>query len=110
YPRSTKGPVGTAIFYDFRGIHRAEPFQKGTPRTALFAQYANRDMPTGEPIFINTEHVAGLSERSMQVLRFGEKASAPTWPIPADKIQSAQREKPRSSFYYLSKVISLMRS
>ena len=35
--------AGTAIFYDTRGIHRAEPFQKGRPRTALFAQYADLD-------------------------------------------------------------------
>jgi ectoine hydroxylase-related dioxygenase (phytanoyl-CoA dioxygenase family) len=100
--------AGTAIFYDFRGVHRAEPFQKGTPRTALFAQYADFDMPTGEPIFINTEHIAELSERSMQVLRFGKKASAPTWPIPADRIQSTQRENRRSS--YLSQLMSLIRT
>jgi len=100
--------AGTAIFYDFRGIHRAEPFKKGSPRTALFAQYADFDMPTGEPIFINTEHIAGLSERSMQVLRFGKKASAPTWPIPADRIQSTQRENRRSS--YLSQLMSLIRT
>jgi ectoine hydroxylase-related dioxygenase (phytanoyl-CoA dioxygenase family) len=98
--------AGTAIFYDFRGIHRAEPFQKGTPRTALFAQYADSDMPTGEPIFINTEHIAGLSERSSQVLRFGKKASAPTWPIPPDKIQNMQTESPRSS--YLGMIKSLI--
>jgi len=84
--------AGTLIVYDTRGIHRAEPFQKGRPRTALFAQYADLDKPTGEPIFINTEHMADLSERSVQVLRFGRKASARTWPIPADKIQNAQTE------------------
>ena len=98
--------AGTAIFYDTRGIHRAEPFQKGSPRTALFAQYADFDKPTGEPIFINTEHMAGLSERSIQVLRFGRKASARTWPIPADKIQSAQTETRRSS--YLSMIKSVI--
>jgi ectoine hydroxylase-related dioxygenase (phytanoyl-CoA dioxygenase family) len=98
--------AGTAIFYDTRGIHRAEPFQKGSPRTALFAQYADLDKPTGEPIFINTEHVAGLSERAIQVLRFGRKASARTWPIPADKIQIMQTETRRSS--YLSTIKALI--
>jgi len=88
--------AGTAIFYDTRGIHRAEPFPKGTPRTALFARYADFDKPTGEPIFINTEHLVELSERSIEVLRFGKKASAPTYPIPADRIQSRQSESRRS--------------
>ena len=83
--------AGTLILYDTRGIHRAEPFQKGTPRTALLAQYADFDKPAGEPIFINTEHLSRLSERSAQVLRFGKKASAPTWPIAADKIQNPGR-------------------
>jgi len=78
--------AGTAILYDTRGIHRGEPFQEGTPRTALLAQYADFDKPAGEPIFINTEHLSGLSERSKQVLRFGKKTSCPTWPIPADRI------------------------
>jgi ectoine hydroxylase-related dioxygenase (phytanoyl-CoA dioxygenase family) len=100
--------AGTAIIYDTRGIHRAEPFQKGSPRTALFAQYADLDKPTGEPIFINTEHGAQLSEKTIQVLRFGKKASAPTWPIPADKIQNTQRETRRSS--YLSMIKSLIRT
>jgi hypothetical protein len=76
------------------------------PRTALFAQYGDSDMPTGEPIFINTEHIAQLSERSMQVLRFGKKASAPTWPIPADRIQITHKENRLSS--YLRKVVSLI--
>jgi ectoine hydroxylase-related dioxygenase (phytanoyl-CoA dioxygenase family) len=99
--------AGTLILYDTRGIHRAEPFQKGTPRTALLAQYADFDKPAGEPIFINTEHLSGLSERSVQVLRFGKKASSPTWPIPADKIQSTQRKN--RLFSHLSTIKSLIR-
>jgi ectoine hydroxylase-related dioxygenase (phytanoyl-CoA dioxygenase family) len=98
--------AGTLILYDTRGIHRAEPFQRGTPRTALLAQYADFDKPAGEPIFINTEHVSRLSERSAQVLRFGKKASSPTWPIPADKIQNIQTETRR--FSYLSTIKSLI--
>jgi hypothetical protein len=31
--------AGTLILYDFRGIHRAQPFARGLPRTAMFAQY-----------------------------------------------------------------------
>ena len=100
--------AGTAIIYDTRGIHRAEPFQKGTPRTALFAQYADFDKPTGEPIFINTQHIAQLSEKNIRVLRFGKEASAPTWPIPADKIQNPRRETRRSS--YSKKIMSKIRS
>ena len=103
-----KQKAGTAIFYDTRGIHRAEPFQKGSPRTALFAQYADLDKPTGEPIFINTEHMAQLSERSLQVLRFGRKASARTWPIPADKVQTIQRNTGLSSYLStMKRLISL---
>ena len=98
--------AGTAILYDTRGIHRAEPFQKGTPRTALLAQYADFDKPAGEPIFINTEHLSRLSERSVQVLRCGKKASSPTWPIPADKIQNPGREN--RLFFHLRTIKSLI--
>ena len=97
--------AGTLLLYDTRGIHRAQPFQRGTPRTALLAQYADFDKPAGEPIFINTEHLSQLSERSAQVLRFGKKASSPTWPIPADKIQHTQGTN-RS--YYLHKLVSFL--
>jgi len=100
--------AGTLILYDTRGIHRAEPFQKGTPRTALLAQYADFDKPTGEPIFINTEHFAELSEKSIHVLRFGKKASAATWPIPADKIQSTQSRRSSYSKKIISKIMSVM--
>jgi len=76
--------AGTCIMYDFRGIHRAKPFTKGKPRTAFFAQYAPISSPTGEPIYIDTSMLTDLTEKQIQVLRFGRKASAKTWPIPHD--------------------------
>src|SRR4030095_10593444 len=100
--------AGTLILYDTRGIHRAEPFHTETPRTGLLAQYADFDKPTVEPIFINTEHLSRLSERSVQVLRFGKKASAATWPIPADKIQSTQSRRSSYSKKIMSKIKSLI--
>jgi hypothetical protein len=80
-------PAGTLILYDFRGIHRAKPFTAGSPRTAMFAQYAGVDWPTGEPIVLDTSTLAELSPKEARILRFGRKASSPTWPIPADADQ-----------------------
>jgi hypothetical protein len=80
-------PAGTLILYDFRGIHRAQPFLKGSPRTAMFAQYAGVDWPTGEPIILDSSMLRDLSPKDARVLRFGRKASSPTWPIPADADQ-----------------------
>lgn len=80
-------PASTLILYDFRGIHRAQPFSKGSPRTAMFAQYAGVDWPTGEPIFLEASMLGNLSSKDTCVLRFGRQASSPTWPIPADADQ-----------------------
>jgi ectoine hydroxylase-related dioxygenase (phytanoyl-CoA dioxygenase family) len=80
-------PAGTLILYDFRGIHRAQPFMKGSPRTAMFAQYAGLDWPTGEPIVLDASMLGNLSPKDKCVLRFGRKASSPTWPIPTDAEQ-----------------------
>jgi len=80
-------PAGTLILYDFRGIHRAQPFPKGAPRTALFAQYAGVDWPTGEPIILDASMLSNLSPQHTGVLRFGRQASSPTWPIPVDADQ-----------------------
>jgi ectoine hydroxylase-related dioxygenase (phytanoyl-CoA dioxygenase family) len=80
-------PAGTLILYDFRGIHRAQPFYNGAPRTAMFAQYAGVDWPTGEPIILDSSMLRNLSSKAPSVLRFGRKASSPTWPVPADAEQ-----------------------
>ena len=80
-------PAGTLILYDFRGIHRAQPFSKGSPRTAMFAQYAGVEWPTGEPIILDSSMLGNLSSKDARVLRLGRKASSPTWPIPADAEQ-----------------------
>src|SRR5262245_10127146 len=80
-------PAGTLILYDFRGIHRAQPFSKGSPRTAMFAQYAGVEWPTGEPIILDSSMLGNLSSKDACVLRLGRKASSPTWPIPADADQ-----------------------
>jgi ectoine hydroxylase-related dioxygenase (phytanoyl-CoA dioxygenase family) len=81
-------PAGTLILYDFRSIHRAQPFREGSPRTALFAQYAGIDWPAGEPIYVDPGMLVELSDRDRRILRFGRRATAPTWPIPADRIQA----------------------
>ena len=80
-------PAGTLILYDFRGIHRAQPFPKGSPRTAMFAQYAGVDWPTGEPLILDASMLGNLAPKDACVLRFGRQASSPTWPIPADADQ-----------------------
>ncbi len=76
--------AGACILYDFRGIHRAKPFETGEPRTAFFGQYAPTASPTGEPIYVDTGMLDGLTDKQAQVLRFGRPASAPTWPVSAD--------------------------
>jgi ectoine hydroxylase-related dioxygenase (phytanoyl-CoA dioxygenase family) len=80
-------PRGTAILYDFRGIHRAQPFLDGPPRTSLFAQYSGLEWPAGEPIFLESGTLKNLTAKEMQVLRFGRPPAAKTWPIPADAVQ-----------------------
>ena len=79
--------AGTLILYDFRGIHRAQPFSKGSPRTAMFAQYAGVDWPTGEPIILDSSMLCNLSPKDTCVLRLGRRASSPTWPVPVDADQ-----------------------
>ena len=81
--------AGACIIYDTKGIHRAKPFMKGEPRTAFFAQYAPISSPTGEPIIIDTGMLKNLTDKQMQVLRFGRIASAKTWPIPHDYEQTS---------------------
>jgi len=53
----------------------------------MFAQYAGVDWPTGEPIILDSSMLYNLSPKDARVLRFGRKASSPTWPIPADADQ-----------------------
>jgi hypothetical protein len=84
--------AGTAIIYDFRAIHRAKPFEQGGARTALFAQYSGVQWPAGEPIILESGALKNLTEKQMQVLRFGRPATAPTWPVPADKAQPVPEE------------------
>jgi hypothetical protein len=78
--------AGTCIMYDFRGIHRAKPFDQGNPRTAFFAQYSPTASPAGEPLYVDTGMLDNLTDKQKQVLRFGRPASAKTWPVPADHI------------------------
>ena len=81
--------AGSLIMFDFRGIHRAKPFEHGAPRTACFAQYAPTSSPPGEPIYVDTGMLDDLTDKQMQVLRFGRPASAPTWPFPADHVHES---------------------
>ena len=53
----------------------------------MFAQYAGVDWPAGEPIILDSSMLCNLSPKDARVLRFGRRASSPTWPIPADADQ-----------------------
>ena len=80
-------PAGTLILFDFRGIHRAQPYFSGSPRIAFLAEYAGTESPAGEPIFLEASSLKNLTAKEQQVLRFGCVPSAPTWPIPIDADQ-----------------------
>jgi ectoine hydroxylase-related dioxygenase (phytanoyl-CoA dioxygenase family) len=74
-------PRGTAILYDYRCIHRAEPYWTGSPRTSLFAQYSPTTMPVGEPVLLNARDIPGLDESQKRVLNFGSEPTTLNWPI-----------------------------
>jgi len=106
----TDQPAGTLILYDFRGIHRAQPFHKGSPRTAMFAQYAGVDWPTGEPIILDSSTLSNLSPKDARVLRFGRKPSSPTWPVPADANQQPPPVVPRAVSWVARKIKRMARA
>jgi len=72
---------GTVILYDYRCIHRAQPFRKGNPRTSLFGQYSPSFMPVGEPILLCTRDLDGLSDMQKRILNFNQTPSGENWPI-----------------------------
>jgi ectoine hydroxylase-related dioxygenase (phytanoyl-CoA dioxygenase family) len=72
---------GLVVIYDYRCVHRAQPYQAGPHRTSLFAQYSPASMPIGEPIFLNTRDIPELTEHQKQVLNFGKSPSTENWPI-----------------------------
>jgi ectoine hydroxylase-related dioxygenase (phytanoyl-CoA dioxygenase family) len=76
-------PKGTAIFYDYRCIHRAQPYTSSKVRTSLFGQYSPSWMPTGEPILLNVRDLQGLSPEQQRVLNFGQSPTTENWPIGA---------------------------
>ncbi|HEY1075968.1 MAG TPA: phytanoyl-CoA dioxygenase family protein [Fontimonas sp.] len=73
--------AGTAIIYDYRCIHRAEPYFGGRHRTSLFGQYSPSHMPAGEPILLPTAFLAKLTEQQKYALNFGVPPTTLNWPI-----------------------------
>jgi hypothetical protein len=74
-------PRGTFIAYDYALIHRAKPYTGGRVRTSMFGQLSPADIPTGEPILLNSRDIPSLTEKQKQVLNFGKESSTLNWPI-----------------------------
>jgi len=74
-------PKGTFIAYDYALIHRAKPYTGGTVRTSIFGQLSPSEIPTGEPILLNSRDIANLTSKQKQVLNFGKEPSTLNWPI-----------------------------
>lgn len=72
---------GSAIFYDYRCIHRAQPFSGDRTRTSVFAQFSPQWMPAGEPVILNARDIANLDETQKRVLNFGSAPTTANWPV-----------------------------
>jgi ectoine hydroxylase-related dioxygenase (phytanoyl-CoA dioxygenase family) len=77
-------PAGTLVMFDYRNIHRAEPFYEGKERTAIFGSYVHEGQSAGEPIVLDTRFLKDLTEKQMRLLKFGIDPTAKNWPIPDD--------------------------
>ena len=89
-----KRPKGTFIAYDYGLIHRAKPYNGGQIRTSLFGQLSPSNMPSGEPILLNTRDLKNLNSKQMQVLNFGKEPSTLNWPI-GDLNEFANPQSPK---------------
>jgi hypothetical protein len=87
-------PRGTFIAYDYSLIHRAKPYIGGKVRTSLFGQLSPSDIPTGEPILLNSRDIENLTEKQKQVLNFGKTPSTLNWPI--GEIDAFLKENPNN--------------
>jgi hypothetical protein len=87
-------PRGTFIAYDYALIHRAKPYTGGIVRTSMFGQLSPSDIPTGEPILLNSRDIPSLTEKQKQVLNFGKESSTLNWPI--GEIDAFVEENPSS--------------
>lgn len=74
-------PSGTAILYDYRCIHRAQPYRGGRIRTSLFGQYSPEWMPAGEPVYLNARDIGDMTDLQRRVLNFGQAPTTANWPI-----------------------------
>jgi len=72
---------GTTILYDYRCIHRAQPYKGGKIRTSLFGQFSPSFMPVGEPILLNARDLGELNGQQKRVLKFGKIPSSENWPV-----------------------------
>jgi hypothetical protein len=97
-------PRGTFIAYDYALIHRAKPYTGGNVRTSMFGQLSPSEIPTGEPILLNSRDIATLTEKQKQVLNFGKDPSTLNWPI--GQID-AFAEKTASGNNFLNKIKEL---
>lgn len=79
--------AGTMFVYDYRCLHRAQPYSSGKVRTSIFGQFSPDSMPTGEPIFMSTADLGGLTELQKRVLNFGQAPTTENWPI-GSKVQN----------------------
>lgn len=75
--------AGTAVLYDYRLIHRAQPFyRRKHRRLALFSQMSPRFMPKGEPVAVSVDDLFRLDEMQRSFLGFNSQhPTAPNWPI-----------------------------
>tara|TARA_R110001592_G_scaffold295594_2_gene565685 strand:- start:32249 stop:33091 length:843 start_codon:yes stop_codon:yes gene_type:complete len=80
--------AGTVLLYDYRVIHRAQPYKYRPLRTSLFAQYSPTAMPVGEPIYLSSQDINLLTDLQKRVLNFGASPSTENWPI-GSKLQNA---------------------
>ena len=74
-------PKGTLVLFDFRLIHRAQPFRYGAVRSTLLGQYFPDRLPDGEPVILNTRDLEGLTAVQKRVLGFGKPPTSENWPI-----------------------------
>ena len=75
--------AGTAVLYDYRTIHRAQPFHRRKHRRiALFSQMSPSFMPKGEPIAALVDELYRLEESQRSFLGFNSQfPTAPNWPL-----------------------------
>jgi len=73
--------AGTALLYDYRIIHRAQPVSDPLyNRISLFGQLSSEAMPKGEPIVMNSHSLKCLTEIQQYFLNTSYSPSCDNWP------------------------------